>query len=80
MNPGADAAKASEQLQQYLSLYYGPGYPMENTAFGPPIDIARKVRSFGDAGCGLVIMGLPGPDLAKLEILASEVAPILRGG
>lgn len=79
VNPGADEARASSELQQYLALYYGPGYPMEHTGVGSPADIAAKVRAFGEAGCDLVIMGLPGPNIAKLEVLAREVVPSVRG-
>lgn len=78
VNPGKDAAAATDHLQRYLSLYYGPNYPMENTATGEPAMIAAKVRAFGEAGCGLVILGLPGPDIEKLELLAREVVPLVN--
>lgn len=77
VNPVADAETGTEQLQSYLSLYYGPNYPMENTAVGAPETIAAKVKGFGDAGCDLVMMGLPGPDLGKLEVLGRAVAPLV---
>ena len=62
-------------MENYLSYYYGPNYPMEHTGFGDPADIAAKISAFGDAGCELMILGLPGPDLSHLEALASEVMP-----
>ena len=76
-NPGSNKALATQELQCYLSFYYGPSYPMENTAVGSADDIAGWVRALGDAGYETVILGLPGPDLAKLETLASEVVPLL---
>ena len=75
VNPGNDAKAASAQLENYLSYYYGPNYPMEHTGFGDPDRIAAKISAFGDAGCELMILGLPGPDLSRLEALASEVRP-----
>lgn len=78
VNPGQDEQAASEQLESYLSFYYGPNYPMEHTGFGDPAGIAAKVSAFGDAGCELMILGLPGPDLAQLEALASQVMPLVR--
>jgi probable F420-dependent oxidoreductase len=80
VNPVADEARASRELEQYLSLYYGPGYPMEHTAPGPPAMIAERVLAYGEAGCQLVILGLPGPDTRKLELLASEVVPCVAKG
>lgn len=79
VNPGVDAATASRQLERYLALYYGPGYPMEHTAAGAPEQIAARIAKFGEAGCELMILGLPGPDIDKLEVLASEVRPLLAG-
>lgn len=77
VNPGADAEDAERELDQYLSLYYGPGYPMQDTACGTPASIATRIVEFGDAGCGLVICGLPGPNIEKLEMLAEDVVPIV---
>ncbi|MGE0059032.1 MAG: LLM class flavin-dependent oxidoreductase [Dehalococcoidia bacterium] len=77
VNPGSDVEAATTQLQDYLTLYYGPNYPMENTAVGPPEAIAAKLKSFGEAGCDLVMMGLPGLDLDKLDVLGKEVAPLV---
>src|SRR5688572_1004966 len=67
VNPSNDAGTASQQLQHYLSFYYGPDYPMENTGLGAPSAIAEKIQAFGHAGSDLVILGLPSPDLEKLE-------------
>jgi probable F420-dependent oxidoreductase len=76
-NPDSDKNRAARELQHYLSFYYGPNYPMEHTAVGSANDIASKVRDLGDAGCETVILGLPGPHLAKLESLATEVMPLM---
>ncbi len=78
VNPGLDPKAASARLEDYLSYYYGANYPMEHTGFGNPADIAAKISAFGDAGCELMILGLPGPDLALLETLASEVVPFVE--
>jgi alkanesulfonate monooxygenase SsuD/methylene tetrahydromethanopterin reductase-like flavin-dependent oxidoreductase (luciferase family) len=75
VNPGPDEAAAGKQLEDYLSLYYGPNYPMEYTAFGSTRQISDRAQSFAEAGCDLMILGLPGPDIEKLELLASEVLP-----
>jgi hypothetical protein len=78
VNPSQDAGSGSQELQHYLSFYYGADYPMENTGLGEPDAIAAKIRGFGDAGSDLVILGLPGPDLEKLEVLGREVAPLVE--
>ena len=75
-NPGPNRAQAEEELERNLATYYGPGYPMDQTACGTPAEIADRITSFGEAGCDLLMLGLPGPDLAKLEILAAEVMPL----
>ena len=78
VNPGKDAEAASAALEKYLSYYYGPNYPMEHTGFGDPTAIAAKISAFGDAGCELMILGLPGPDTSQLEALASQVLPFVK--
>lgn len=77
VNPVLDVAAGTRELEQYLSRYYGPGYPMEHTAVGPAAAIAERIAAFGEAGCELMILGLPGPDLEKLELLASDVMPLV---
>lgn len=79
VNPVSDVSAGTRELEQYLSLYYGPGYPMEHTAVGPAASIAERIAAFGEAGCELMILGLPGPNLEKLELLASEVMPLVNG-
>jgi probable F420-dependent oxidoreductase len=79
VNPSDDTELGTQDLQQYLSFYYGTGYPMENTAVGQPAAIAEKIRAFGDAGAELIVLGLPGPDLEKLEVLGREVGPLVTG-
>ena len=49
---------------------------MDQTACGTPAEIADRITSFGEAGCDLLMLGLPAPDLAKLEILAAQVGPL----
>jgi alkanesulfonate monooxygenase SsuD/methylene tetrahydromethanopterin reductase-like flavin-dependent oxidoreductase (luciferase family) len=80
VNPAKDADVASNELEHYLSFYYGPNYPMEHTAFGSPEVVAKRISDFAEAGCELMILGLPGPSIEKLEILASEVMPLVSGG
>ena len=75
INPGSDPAQAERELETYLAKYYGPGYPMEHTACGPADQIRARIEAFGEAGCDLMILGLPGPDVARLEVLASEILP-----
>lgn len=75
-NPG-ETATASAELEAYLSNYYGPGYPMEQTACGSPQQIAERILAYGEAGCQLVMLGLPGADLKRLELIAEQVLPLL---
>ena len=76
-NPGASRAAVEPELDAYLTDYYGPGYPMDQTACGTPEEIAELVRGYGEAGCDLLMLGLPGPDLAKLEVIAEQVMPLV---
>jgi probable F420-dependent oxidoreductase len=78
VHPGRHEFSLGKQLETYLSFYYGPNYPMEHTAFGSTQHIVERIQSFADAGCDLMILGLPGPDIEKLELIADEVLPRFR--
>ncbi len=78
VNPSSSSNVATREMEEYLSLYYGPNYPMEHTACGPANLIAERISAFGHAGCELVILGLPGPNVEKLEQIAQEVAPLVH--
>ncbi len=77
-NVDTDRDRGQQELQRYLEAYHGPGFPMDQTVVGSPQEIAQAVRAFGDAGCQTVALGLPAPDVAKLEWLAAEVMPALE--
>ena len=73
VNPGRDEARLTQELTSYLAAYYG-----QERAAGSAEAIAGMVRGFIDAGCQTLMIGLPSLDLDKLEMLASEVVPLLR--
>ncbi len=75
-NPGTDRDKARSELQAVREAYYGPGFPMDQTAYGPAKEMAAMVRSFMDAGCQTVVLGLPDLDLGRLEATA-ELIPLV---
>lgn len=74
----ADRELARRELQTRLDAYYGPGHEInETTPFGTPRDLVPMVHAFADAGCQTVCLGLPRPDVAKLEWIAEELAPLM---
>ena len=79
VNPGRDEAALTRELTRYLAGYYGEERASgQAAAAGSAEAIAGMVRGFIDAGCQTLMIGLPEPDLDKLEMLASEVVPLLR--
>lgn len=74
-----DRAKAQAELTQFLHGYYGAGFDVEKHAiFGPPGEVAARLREQVDAGISHLMLGVPSLDLAHLRRLAEEVAPALR--
>jgi len=74
-----DRAKAQAELTQFLHGYYGPDFDVAKHAiFGPPGEVAARLREQVDAGITHLMLGVPSLDLAHLRRLAEQVAPILR--
>ena len=77
-NVDMDRERAQREVQRYVESYHGPGPAGEAlTACGTPHDVMREVQAYGEAGCHTVALGLPWPDVVKLEMLAEEMAPLL---
>lgn len=77
-NVDTDRERARRELQARMDAYYGPGHEVtEWTPYGTPRDLLPAVRAFEQAGCQTVALGLPWPDVAKLEWIAEEMAPML---
>ncbi len=74
----ADKERALRTLGEFLAPYYGPTFPVDQEAvYGGPEEMAATIRAFGEAGCQTVALGTTDLDVAKLERIASEVAPLL---
>lgn len=78
VNPGRDPAAAMAEIRRATVPYYGQENGMAQAAgAGSAEAVADVIRAYRDAGCQLPMLGLPWPDVDKLEWLASEVAPLV---
>src|SRR5688572_25608403 len=74
-----DRDRAREALRPFLHGYYGPTFDVDQHAvFGPPADVAARLRQHVDAGVTHLMLGVPTLDLAHLRRIAEQVAPMLR--
>lgn len=70
---------AREVLRTFLHGYYGPTFDIDQHAiFGPPEEVAGRLREQVDAGITQLLLGVPTLDLAHLRRVAERVAPALR--
>jgi alkanesulfonate monooxygenase SsuD/methylene tetrahydromethanopterin reductase-like flavin-dependent oxidoreductase (luciferase family) len=71
--------QAREMLRIFLHGYYGPTFDVDQHAiFGPPGEVAGRLREQADAGITHLMLGVPTLDLAHLRRVAEQVAPTLR--
>lgn len=71
--------RARESLRLFLHGYYGPMFDVDADAiFGPPQEVAARLREQVEAGITHLMLGVPTLDLAHLRRVAEEVAPALR--
>jgi alkanesulfonate monooxygenase SsuD/methylene tetrahydromethanopterin reductase-like flavin-dependent oxidoreductase (luciferase family) len=71
--------QAKEMLRFFLHGYYGPAFDVEQHGiFGPPGEVAARLREQVDAGITHLMLGVPTLDLAHLRRVAEHVAPALR--
>ena len=74
-----DRGQARERLRLFLHGYYGPTFDIDRHAiFGPPAEVATRLREQVEAGITRLMLGLPSLDLAHLRRVAEDVAPALR--
>jgi alkanesulfonate monooxygenase SsuD/methylene tetrahydromethanopterin reductase-like flavin-dependent oxidoreductase (luciferase family) len=74
-----DRARAKARLESFLHDYYDPALDLEQiTIYGPPDEVAGRLRAFVDKGMSHLMLGVPDLDFAHLERIAREVAPIIR--
>ncbi len=74
-----DKETAGADITRFLHGYYGPDFGAEKHAiFGPPAEVAERLRELVDAGLTHLMLGLPSLDRTQLRRLAEEVAPALR--
>jgi alkanesulfonate monooxygenase SsuD/methylene tetrahydromethanopterin reductase-like flavin-dependent oxidoreductase (luciferase family) len=74
-----DRDRAREGLRTFLHGYYGPTFDVDQHAlFGPPEEVAGRLREQVDAGITHLLLGVPTLDLAHLRRMAERVAPALR--
>jgi alkanesulfonate monooxygenase SsuD/methylene tetrahydromethanopterin reductase-like flavin-dependent oxidoreductase (luciferase family) len=74
-----DRDRAREILRRFLYGYYGPAFDVDQHAiFGPPREVAARLREQVDAGITHLMLGVPTLDLAHLRRVAEQVAPALR--
>lgn len=78
-----DRDVAYQQANDFLVSYYGPAFVTPGlidlwVAYGPPEEVAEKVRSYVDAGCTTPVLRFVGPDMTEqLGRYVQEVAPLL---
>jgi alkanesulfonate monooxygenase SsuD/methylene tetrahydromethanopterin reductase-like flavin-dependent oxidoreductase (luciferase family) len=71
--------RAREALRAFLHGYYGPSFDVDQHAiFGPPGEVAERLRAQVDAGIALLMLAVPTLDPGHLQRLAEQVAPALR--
>jgi probable F420-dependent oxidoreductase len=74
-----DRHQAREMLRSFLHGYYGPTFDVDQHAiFGPPEEVATRLRAQVDAGITHLMLGVPTLDLSHLRRVAEYVAPALR--
>jgi alkanesulfonate monooxygenase SsuD/methylene tetrahydromethanopterin reductase-like flavin-dependent oxidoreductase (luciferase family) len=74
-----DHDQARETLRHFLHGYYGPTFNVDQHAiFGPPGEVAARLREHVDAGITHLMLGIPTLDLVHLHRVAEQVAPALR--
>ena len=74
INIGPDKAAAQRELEEHFDAFRNFGLPQsKDCVVGTPKDIAKAVRTLGDAGAQTVALGLPVPDCRKLELIAEEL-------
>ena len=74
-----DRDEARGTLRRFLHGYYGPTFDVDQHAiFGPPREVAVRLREQVDAGITHLMLGVPTLDLAHLRRVAERVAPALR--
>jgi alkanesulfonate monooxygenase SsuD/methylene tetrahydromethanopterin reductase-like flavin-dependent oxidoreductase (luciferase family) len=72
-------ARAIDTLRPFLHGYYGPTFDLDQHAiFGPPEEVAARLREQVDAGITHLMLGVPTLDLTHLRRVAEQVAPVLR--
>jgi alkanesulfonate monooxygenase SsuD/methylene tetrahydromethanopterin reductase-like flavin-dependent oxidoreductase (luciferase family) len=75
-----DRDQARETLRHFLHGYYGSTFDVDQHAiFGPPGEVAARLREHVDTGITHLMLAVPTLDLAHLRRVAEEVAPALRG-
>jgi alkanesulfonate monooxygenase SsuD/methylene tetrahydromethanopterin reductase-like flavin-dependent oxidoreductase (luciferase family) len=74
-----DRERAREMLRRFLHGYYGPTFDVDrHCIFGPPGEVAARLREQVDAGISHLMLGVPTLALAHLRRVAEGVAPGLR--
>jgi alkanesulfonate monooxygenase SsuD/methylene tetrahydromethanopterin reductase-like flavin-dependent oxidoreductase (luciferase family) len=74
-----DRDRAKEMLRFFLHGYYGPAFDVDQHGiFGPPREVATRLREQVDAGITHLMLGVPTLDPSHLRRVAEHVAPMLR--
>jgi alkanesulfonate monooxygenase SsuD/methylene tetrahydromethanopterin reductase-like flavin-dependent oxidoreductase (luciferase family) len=74
-----DRDRAREVLRTFLHGYYGATFDIDQHAiFGPPEEVAGRLREQVDAGITHLLLGVPTLDLAHLRRVAERMTPALR--
>lgn len=78
-----DRNVAYQQAHDFLVSYYGPAFVTPGlidlwVAYGPPEEVAEKIRSYVDVGCTTPVLRFVGPDMTEqLGRYVAEIAPLL---
>ena len=68
-----DRARAEASLTTFLHGYYGPSFDVRRHAiFGPPAEVAARLREQVDAGITELMLGVPTLDPTHLRRIAEE--------
>ena len=79
INVDSDRDRARRELEEHFDAYRNPGLPqVKDCVVGTPADIVDAIRVLGEADCQTVCLGLPWPDVAKLEMIAEGVLPAFQ--
>ena len=69
-----------EPLTPFIRDYYGPAMDIaQHGVYGPPGEVAKRLRAFADAGVRTFMLRVPTLDIGHIERIDRDVVPKVRG-